>query len=261
MYALLNRYNPYRAARQDKHPLALVSLTCCYFSKQLRPTLCETIKLDSRDDLLTLISFLDSPISRIKDYITYIKVEQYEPCQPWLHLLHTSLMCRLPHAEIVSFSLMAQEPVKLLSIHRGPPTSIPPACRHIERLNLTNFRLYSFDHLVKLVAGLPHLSNLRCERLVWPSVPPDTLPALRRYNRGNERCLLKVSMKNCAESWPLFWFLPVISQIERGDIRIMGRLIRCMLNWLADDEMTEGLSVLIQMYPGTCFIIYSLFTS
>ncbi len=264
MRALVAKFYLRIIGRQEKHVRGLASLTCRYFSEILRPTIYKTIVLKSRDDLLTLISFLDLPVSRIKDYIHYIHVTQYEPCEPWLHLLHTSLMYRLPRAKIQHLSLATKESsptaVTLRSIHKGPPTSIPPACWHIEELRLNNLLLNSFDHLVKLIAGLPHLSRLRCERLVWPSVPPDTLPAFHRYNRRKQRWGFNVTMKDCAEPWPIFWFHPGISQIERRDVLIMGRLIRCMANWLFDSEM-ESLSISVSMSSGTCFMIYNLLAS
>ncbi len=251
--------------RHEKHARGLVSLTCRYFSEILRPTIFKVIRLESRNRLLTLILFLDSSTSQIKDYIEIIEVAQYEPCEPWLHLLHTSLMYRLPYARIKYFSLVTQESspstVTLRSIHRGPPTSILPACWHIERLNLTNFRLYSCDHLVKLVAGLPHLSRLRCERLVWPNVLPDSLPALRRYNRGKEPWSLSVQMNNCAEHWPIFWSHPGISQIERGDVRIMGRLVRYTEYRPVNRERTENVGTLVKMNSCTRCVIYRLFVS
>ncbi len=157
------------ARKQTKHVLGLISLTCRHFAEPLRPTIFAHIRLKSRDDLLTLISFLDSPTSRIKDYIKEIEVKEYEPCEPWLHLLHTSLMCRLPHAKIERLSLISKESsptaMKLRSIHGGSPRSIPPACWRIDDLRLDNLRLDSFGHMVKLVAGLPHLSHLECKKI------------------------------------------------------------------------------------------------
>ncbi|PSS31908.1 hypothetical protein PHLCEN_2v2315 [Hermanssonia centrifuga] len=223
----------YEHTPRCKREFGLASLTCRYFAEQCRPEIFYQIRLESREDVLTLISFLGSSISRIKDYIDKIVVTQYEPCEPWLHLLHTSLMYRIPHAEIEYFKLTAKTSsptaVKLQSLHTGPPTSTPPACWNIKRLYLVKLQLNSFSYLVKLVAGLPQLELLFCERLTWPSLPPDSLPDLRRYSHKNQR-MGEVSMKGCEEHWPMLWFNPKIAQIDRGDVRIMSRLGRCIEN-------------------------------
>ncbi|KAK7434573.1 hypothetical protein VKT23_018934 [Stygiomarasmius scandens] len=62
----------FRRARQH---LGNYSLTCRYWANECRPLMFNRLTLRSRDDLITLMSFVDCPVSRIGGYIKAVEVE------------------------------------------------------------------------------------------------------------------------------------------------------------------------------------------
>ncbi len=238
-----------------KHALGEISLTCRYFATRCRPFIFQVVSLRSRDDILTLRFFIESPLSKIRAYIRRINVQhdQDKPGAPWIHLLQVSLtqsLLRTPHVE-VKLADTACSPIqrKLRTIYIGLPRPLPPPTFQIALLTLSNYKLASLRELQRLVVGLPTLRKLFCENLSWGNtlleapipIPPGTL----------RRCQLRsVTMKRCQEHWLMFWLLTKTAQLQQNDVRIGGCLVQCIQSGLLYDKSSECLFSWVQEARG-----------
>ncbi|PSR90698.1 hypothetical protein PHLCEN_2v4847 [Hermanssonia centrifuga] len=235
-------HKSYKPVEITKHELASCSLTCRYWARQCRPSIFGRIKLLSRADVLTLLSFLESPRSNIAPHIRYVSVEQKEsrePYEPWIHLF-VALVHKLPHVrwDLTLIDITSPpRPQSLRSIYRGLPRPLPSPSSLVA-LQITNYHLRAFTHLVRLVASLPSLEQLSCTRLSWDS---DPVEFSRISNRFRHKHGLRVHMIQCQDHSSMIWLRPHMMQLGQLDVTIVCHLVRCIVSGIRYENSVEEL--------------------
>ncbi len=236
-------HKSHKPVKITKHELASCSLTCRYWARQCRPSIFGRIKLLSRVDVLTLLSFLELPRSNIAPHIRYVSLEHKESCEPyepWLHLF-VALVHKLgPHVrwDLTLIDITSPpRPQSLRSIYRGLPRPLPSPSSLVA-LQLTNYHLRTFTNLIVLVASLPSLEQLSCTRLSWDS---DPVEFSRISNRLKHKHGLQVHMIQCQDHSSMIWLRPHMMQLRQLDVTIVRCLVRCIVSGIRYEKSVEEL--------------------
>ncbi len=171
---------------RESYDLGQLALTCRYWAVRCQSVIFETIALRSRKDLDQLISFLDSPLSRVANYIKGLYLWQSgRPTSPWIHLISLQLVPKLflhPYWSIQLDLDQSAASRRFRSIHDALPKVHPSFSSHFSSLYLSNICFLSFNDLVHLVDEVLSLRSLQCREVKWPTVPethPVVLPRRR----------------------------------------------------------------------------------
>lgn len=208
----------------------------------------DRVTLRSREDLLQLIAFLETPTSRLKRYIQCLDIEQDGPSEPWLHTI-SSLFQLLPvfllqpriSLDFAGPSHKTQRSIR--SIHSLAPRSLPRNFSgRIIRLSLHDICFRTFWDLVSLVGELPDLENLSCRNLTWKPLS-STLPP--RYPRRITSYPLELKMMGCTDDWAATIFFVMsyssaVPKIHCSQAESVRKLASSISSWTNSEIQTDG---------------------
>ncbi|PSS38087.1 hypothetical protein PHLCEN_2v67 [Hermanssonia centrifuga] len=150
---------------RKRRELVGCSLTCRYWARRCQPRIFEHTRLQSEDDMCQLLSFLESPLSHLSDYIKHLYLIQHTS-KSWILLLPLRLLSLSPTINLEIRGDWDETHIKrfghLRSIHYMLPRAHPEFSSHISYLNLTYLRFRRFDDL----AHLQSLATLLIRTLV-----------------------------------------------------------------------------------------------
>lgn len=185
-------FQNFEDVRSRRQALAKCGQVCRYWAARCRAELSKYLTLGSRQDVLDFCSFKRDPACAFSGYVTGVLVPSLDMSEkPWVH--HLTQAWDSPDAKPLSLSLGGPLPRKwktIRSIHQALPQSLPPHFSHnISQLRISDLCFRMFQDLTHLVGELPHLVELRSEKVVWGSFPA-MLPRLAAIFRSlPQRCI------------------------------------------------------------------------
>ncbi|PSR76274.1 hypothetical protein PHLCEN_2v8568 [Hermanssonia centrifuga] len=189
-----------------KHELAACSLTCSYWATACRPRIFTHITLRSREDVYTLLSFIEQPNSPLPGYIKFIRISSVLSGlpQPWIYLV--PLLSSPKLNPFIDKELYISQPLDSdgkdrvvdLNLHLALPSSVPSTpFIDFSDIALTDIHLNTYSDLSRFVRTTPFLGWLRCERIAWTTAQEETLlPGSSRTSY-----ITYVTMEKCTENW------------------------------------------------------------
>ncbi len=157
------------------------TLTCRYWARRCQPRIFEHIHLQFKADLDQLLALLESPLTRISNYVKHLYLNQKtsDP-MPWIHLVPLRLVPKLslsPTIKLIFQGGWRESDTKrfghLRSVHYMLPSARPEFSSHISHLELCKLQFRCFEDIYHLVGELPSLRTLECWEVKWSSVVPD----------------------------------------------------------------------------------------
>lgn len=187
-----------------------------HWNRRCQPLIFDTIRLRSRSDVYEFLSLLKREDSRISQYIRTLIVEQTGCTGPWVHLVELELdrilECRraglgFKRGWLLELKLDSPFPEELTrgfrvrSINATLPKSPPASLARYGSVELRNIHFHTLGDLMRLVAEMPNLSQLRGHKLVWED-NPRTRPPQR-----TARALRTVILTDCSNRWAPMWLM------------------------------------------------------
>lgn len=211
----------------QKRDLNTCALVCRHWARICRPVIFRALNLRDRNDVVSLISFVQSPISIIRDYLHTIRLMPNAEDRPWVHLLSTSLYPLLLPYQVMLISLTLEGPLSsslpsIRTIHPMLPRSPASLSTRIAYLALRNIHFSRINSLMHLVWELPDLTYFIGEQLTWPQITPAVPQGwLRRTSR---RPSVSVTLERCSDYWIAVWLaeVQVINYADNSRLRLFS---------------------------------------
>lgn len=188
----------------DKRQLGACGLVCRHWAAICQKKIYRNIIIRSRQDVCQLVDFVKSPISRVRGYISATTIPaQKLGGSPWIHILSTT---PLSVDGFRDFSIALEGPLPLgqktlRSIHQALPRSLPEFSSRISHLSLSDIHFKNLDDLIHLAWEIPSMTELKCSRVTWDSLPR-ILPCIAAdIERTKRPEYFAARMSQCSPSW------------------------------------------------------------
>lgn len=239
-------------AIMSKSEMAQCALVCSSWALKCQPHLFRTVTLCSRQDLLTLLGFLDSRHSRVSRYIQYIEIPELRlDTMPWLHLV-SRLYPRLRCEEFsLSFRLRGPLHAKYRTMHSIhyllPRVNPATASLNIAALWLSDISVHSLGDLIQIIGEMPHLRNLHCTNVSWATVPRVWTSMKITTNHAKH---FEIWMAGCTNNNATVWMFVALRRQRREspseDLELMHNLTEFLGPAItADAETASALTVAV----------------
>ncbi|KIP03638.1 hypothetical protein PHLGIDRAFT_229307 [Phlebiopsis gigantea 11061_1 CR5-6] len=211
----------------EKNELGNLSLTCKHWARRCRPHLFSSISIRNKDDLLELLSLVDSSAAkRVKPSMLQclqrldLSVEGPPWPQPWLHLAHAEIIKRKKALQVISPEyigdlnvrsffgrypppLQDNEDAQLEHLGYAPlswctslPRSLPSFVFRIQELELSCLRFRAPTFLIRLLQSVHSVQTLKCKSLQFDDWPEASYQLADRLGKGPSS-LCEMSIQQC----------------------------------------------------------------
>lgn len=199
--------------RPSRRSFCICGLVCRYWAAYFQRRLFVSITLRSREDLLALCAFLQTPNSRIREYLQTLNLESAPRASPWIHLLPTVLYRLFSQPQPQSkLKLISSSPGAYTagrSIHTTISRSVPLFSARLRALTLKDLQFRNVDALLHLVWELPDLNSFTGDKLTWPPTMPLSRLYWKRRQRAPSGPGVCVELRSCSGYWPAVWLTEV----------------------------------------------------
>jgi hypothetical protein len=255
------------------HERGECSLVCRFWEEKLRRRIFTTLRLRTRQDALSLISFIkaDTGELNIRQYIELVIMEQSPSDSTWIHLVTFALrenpQFGIPHPDVILLIGMKEDraefrvqvPYGYRTVFGDLPRSIPSSCLGIRSLTMKDLRFKNVYDMLHYLRSLPRTCGfITCSNISlddgWNVTPSDFTLNARRPSRG---LLEEVTVSACDQHWPFIWLL--LGSTARYS-RNTGSDIQGVV-YVQDTDFQGFLSIVQALSPVSEPVVYTKYRS